>query len=124
MTGSSNESDMVPEKSSMGEISSKISWSPDLGLTSSPASVRAWTSLSHAPLPTTRPKLLVWRARSLATSRAPEIFAKEIRRGDPGAVRVLLALREAAKRRPSEGSDSFAGADRTVEEHRDVPGRG
>ena len=72
---------MVPEKSSIGEISSKISWSPDLGLTSSPASSRSWTWRSQASLPTSQSKLLVWSARSFGTSRGSEIFAKEIRRG-------------------------------------------
>jgi hypothetical protein len=95
---------MVPEKSSIGEISSKISWSPDFGLTSSPASRRLWTSRSQRSFPTSQSKLLVWRARSLGTSRGSAIFAKEMRRGE--LVRVLLALREAAKRRPSKGSDS------------------
>src|SRR5688572_975566 len=87
---------MVPEKSSIGEISSKISWSPDLGLTSSPASTRLWTSFSQRSLPTSQSKLLVWSARRRGTSRGSEILAKEMRRGL--ALLFLLAVREAAKR--------------------------
>ena len=93
---------MVPEKSSIGEISSKISCSPDLGLTSSPASARFWTSASQRSLPTSQSKLLVWSERSFGTSRGSEIFAKEIRRGALLMLTVVLG-REAAKRRPSRG---------------------
>src|ERR671938_277983 len=96
---------MVPEKSSIGEISSKISSRPDLGLTSSPAPTRDSTSCCQRSLPTSQSKLLVWSARRRGTSRGSEILANEMRRG----FAVLLALRElreAAKRGPSESSDS------------------
>jgi hypothetical protein len=93
---------MVPEKSSMGEISSKISSRPDLSETSSPASSRDWTTPCQASLPTSQSKLVVWRSRSLGTSRGSEILAKEVRCG-LRSVRDLV-LREAAKRGPSEGS--------------------
>ena len=75
---------MVPEKSSIGEISSKISSRPDLRETSSPLSTRCCTSAFHSSLPTSQSKLFVWRSRSLGTSRGSEILAKEIRRGARG----------------------------------------
>src|SRR3954447_922420 len=99
---------MVPEKSSIGEISSKISSRPDFRETSSPSSTRRWTSACQSSLPTSQSKLLVWRSRSFGTSRGSEILAKEMRRGARGFSAVLLGfllvLREAAKRGPSEGS--------------------
>src|SRR5436189_530760 len=79
-TGFSNESDIVSEKSSIGEISSKISWSPDLSDSSSPAARRRSTLFSQASLPISQSKLSVWRERSLGTSRGSWIFAKEMRR--------------------------------------------
>ena len=70
-----NESDMVPEKSSMGLISSKISASP----------LRACGSSAHraaqASLPTSQSKDSVWMARRLGTSRCSVILPNEIRRG-------------------------------------------
>src|SRR3954452_1827939 len=106
-SGSENDSDMVCWKSSIGEISSKISARPDLpGSSSRPSAARAATRSFHFSLPSSQSKLSVWRARRLGTSRGSRIFAKEMR---GGAVELellmgLLALREAAKRGPSEGS--------------------
>ena len=98
-TGFSNESDIVSEKSSIGEISSKISWSPDFCESSSPALRRSATLFSHFSFPISQSKLSVWRARSCGTSRGSEILAKEMRRG---LLLVLFLLREAAKSGPSE----------------------
>src|SRR5690606_14992504 len=92
-SGFSNESDIVSEKSSIGEISSKISVRPDFRETSSPPAMRASTTLRHFSLPTSQSKLSVWSARSWGTSSGSEIFAKEIRRG-----LLLAALLRAAKR--------------------------
>ncbi len=93
---------MVPEKSSIGDISSKISCSPDFGLTSSPASARFCTSASQRSLPTSQSKLLVWSERSFGTSKARR---SSRRRYDGGALLMLAVVlgREAAKRRPSRG---------------------
>jgi hypothetical protein len=55
---------MVSEKSSIGEISSKISCRPDLRETSSPSAMRASTAVCQASLPTSQSKLVVWRERS------------------------------------------------------------
>ena len=66
--------------------------------------MRRSTSVFQASLPTSQSKLLVWRERSLGTSRGSVIFAKEMRRGARGFSMVLLVLREAAKRGPSKGS--------------------
>src|SRR4051794_37260933 len=68
--------------------------------------MRFATSVSHFSFPASQSKLLVWSARSLGTSSGSAILAKEIRRGLSVALLVLLvvlAVREAAKRRPSTG---------------------
>ena len=93
-------SDIDPEKSSIGEISSKISSRPDLVGTSCPLSRAASTRAFQASLPSSQSKLSVWRARRFGTSRGSLIFAKEMR---SGAVLAPLfefaeAVREAAKR--------------------------
>src|SRR6476661_2444145 len=98
-------SDMEPEKSSMGEISSKISSSPDLSGTSPrPEDLACATRACQRSLPSSQSKLSVWRASRSGTSRGSRIFAKERR---PEAVRavdtVWVALREAAKDGPSTG---------------------
>ncbi len=93
-TGFSNDSDIVSLKSSIGEISSKISCRPDFSETSSPAALRAATTSSHFSSPISQWKLSVWRARRGGTSRGSLIFAKEVRR-------ELTAELRAAKVRPS-----------------------
>src|SRR3982750_4641915 len=95
--GAENESDMVPEKSSMGLISSRISASP----------LRAWGSsahrVAHDSLPTSQSNDSVWMARRLGTSRCSVIRPKEIRRGANALEElVVFAGREDAKMRPSE----------------------
>src|SRR5437764_555540 len=86
-SGSENDRDMVPWKSSMGEISSKISWSPDFSGTRTPCWRRPSTRVFHLALPSSQSKLSVCKARRLGTSRGSRILAKEILRG---AVLVLL----------------------------------
>src|SRR4051794_3067393 len=98
---SRNVSDIDPEKSSIGEISSKISSRPDLVGTSCPLSSAASTRPFHAALPSSQSKLSVCSARRFGTSRGSLIFAKETRRGAvlvPLLMLVFEALREAAKR--------------------------
>src|SRR6185436_11182763 len=91
------ESDMVPEKSSMGLISSRISARPLRACGSS--ADRA----AHASLPTSQSNDSVWMARRLGTSRCSVIRPKEIRRGAKVLdERLVFAGREAAKMRPSE----------------------
>ena len=70
---------MVSLKSSIGEISSKISCRPLFSETSSPASRRRLNSASQASLPISQSKLSVWRERSCGSSRGSVIFAKEMR---------------------------------------------
>src|SRR6266496_62571 len=100
--GLEKDSDMDPEKSSIGEISPRISSSPDCAL-GSPE-----TRLRQASLPISQSNDSVCRARRLGTSRGSRILAKEIRRGAPGiperrAVAVVVVPgRETAKMRPSE----------------------
>src|ERR671924_1653390 len=98
---SRNDRDMVPEKSSMGLISSKISSRPDwvgtLLLPAWAASTRAF----HLSLPSSQSKELVCSARRSGTSSGSLMRAKETRYGP---VAVFEALREAAKSGPSEGS--------------------
>src|SRR6478609_3293648 len=97
---------MEDPKSSMGEISSKISSSPDVAGTSwRPAAFAAATRACQASLPRSQSKLSVWRPRRSGTSRGSKILAKETRRE---AVRFAMAsadgaegVREAAKRGPS-----------------------
>src|SRR6185437_685830 len=79
---SRNDSDMVPEKSSIGLISSKISSSPDDVLTSSrPAFLAASTRAFQASLPSNQSKDSTCRARRFGTSRGSRILAKETRGG-------------------------------------------
>src|SRR5664279_2512833 len=101
---SRNDSDMEPEKSSIGEISSKISSRPEVvGTSCRPSSTAAATRACHFALPSSQSKLSVCNARRLGTSRGSWILPKEIR---PEAVRVVEpevepednAVREAAKR--------------------------
>src|SRR4051794_31686375 len=95
--GAEKDSDIVPEKSSMGLISSRISASPERAC-GSPA-VRA----AHASLPTSQSKDSVWMARRLGTSRCSVIRPKETRRGAKALdVRLVFAGREDGKMRPSE----------------------
>jgi hypothetical protein len=78
-------SDMEPEKSSIGEISSKISSSPDvIGTSSRPASTASCSRACQASLPTSQSNDVVCRCRRFGTSRGSRILAKE--------TRVLLVL--------------------------------
>src|ERR687889_17808 len=87
-------SDIDPEKSSIGEISSKISSRPEVVLTSSrPASRPSWTRACQASLPTSQSNEVVCRCRRFGTSSGSRILAKD-RRG---------VVRRAAKRGPSDG---------------------
>src|SRR3984957_7506852 len=97
---SRNESDMVPVKSSMGLISSKISSRPDCsGRSLCPSAFSDSMRERHRSLPSSQSKESVWRARSPGTSSGSLMRAKETRRG-PGT--LAEALREAANRGPSE----------------------
>jgi len=103
---SRNDSDMVPLKSSIGEISSKISSRP-LGPDRSdrPSASAAATRACHVSFPTSQSKLSTCSASRSGTSRGSEIFAKEMRR-EPETSEMLSdwGLREATKGRPSTGS--------------------
>ena len=71
---------MVPEKSSIGEISSKISSSPDLVFTSVRPSSRASSTRSRqAAFPTSQSKESICRSSRSGTSMGSAILAKEIR---------------------------------------------
>src|ERR1700761_9113724 len=95
---SRNERDMVPEKSSIGLISSKISSSPDCSGTSlRPAALAASTRFFHLSLPSSQSNDSVCRASRSGTVSGSEMRAKETRR-ESGAE----ALRDAANRDPSE----------------------
>src|SRR3954447_18148900 len=108
---SRNDRDMVPWKSSIGLISSKISSRPEeVGTSSRPSFWACSTRARHFSLPSSVSKLSVWRARRFGTSSGSRIFANEMRRGAvllvpflAGVWGGLLAVREAAKRGPSEG---------------------
>src|SRR6185437_7522026 len=97
---SRNERDMVPVKSSIGEISSKISSRPDWpGRSWWPFSFSASIRDRQRSLPSSQSKESVCRASRFGTSRGSLIRAKETRCG-PGT--IAEALREAANRGPSE----------------------
>src|SRR5216683_2850399 len=97
---SRNESDIVPEKSSIGLISSKISSRPDCSGTSlRPASLAAWTRPFHLSLPSSQSNDSVCKARRSGTFSGSVMRAKETRRGTEV---VAEALRDAANRCPSE----------------------
>src|SRR6266545_6696560 len=99
---SRNERDMVPEKSSIGLISSKISSRPDCSGTSLRPTVFALaTRAFQLSLPSSQSKDSVCSARRSGTSRGSLMRAKETRFGP---VAVFEALRKAAKSGPSEGS--------------------
>ena len=73
-------SDIEPEKSSIGEISSKISSRPDVvDRSSRPASTASWTRDCQASLPTSQSNEVVCRCRRFGTSRGSRIFANETR---------------------------------------------
>ena len=102
---SRNDSDIEPEKSSIGEISSKISSRPERSGTSPrPAALASATRACQRSLPSSQSKLSVCRASRSGTSRGSRILAKETR---PEAVIALdivwVAVREAAKEGPSTG---------------------
>src|SRR3954454_1016477 len=101
---SRNDSDIDPEKSSIGEISSKISSRPEVvGTLCLALSSAASTRACHLELPRSQSKLSVCRARRFGTSSGSPVLPEEIR---PGAVRGEPegdAVREAAKRGPSTG---------------------
>src|SRR3954467_12797096 len=103
---SRNERLIVCEKSSIGEISSKISSRPDLVETSDRPSAFAFsTRACHRSLPISQSNDSAWRASRSGASRGSPILAKEMRLVREGLTAdLLLALREAAKSGPSEGS--------------------
>ena len=97
---SRNDRDMVPVKSSIGLISSKISSRPDCsGISFSPAFCAAATRASQRSLPSSQSNESVCRARRPGTSSGSVKRAKETRRV---AGLVAEALRDAANRGPSE----------------------
>src|SRR4051812_36319158 len=98
---SRNDRDIDPEKSSIGEISSKISSRPDFSwMWLSPAA--AWTRDCQRSLPRSQSKLSVCSARRSGTSSGSWILPKLTR---PEAVRAVdfAGVREAAKEGPSTG---------------------
>src|SRR5919112_1460377 len=86
--GSEKDSDIEPEKSSIGEISVRISSRPPAGF-SSPASMRRW---NHASSPTSHSNDWVCRSSRSGTRKGSRIFAKDTRVGaqDLRTHRLLL----------------------------------
>src|SRR5215475_10946137 len=98
-----------PEKSSIGEISPRISSSPDCGFWSCATRAR------HASLPINQSNDSVCSARRFGTSSGSRIFANDVRGGAPGIpvpfACDVLPERETAKTRPSkdyEGAEACA----------------
>src|SRR6187431_780059 len=97
-------SDIEPLKSSIGEISSKISSRPERSGTSlRPSAFAAATRACQRSFPRSQSKLSVWSARRSGTSRGSRIFAKDRRPEGVCAVDMFVAERAAAKEGPSTG---------------------
>ena len=100
--GLEKDSDIDPEKSSIGEISPRISSRPER------ASGSCATRARHLSLPTSQSNESVCRASRSGTSRGSRILAKETLLGAPGIPFrsdesvVPVPGRETAKMRPSE----------------------
>ena len=96
---------MVPEKSSIGEISSKISWRPDLVETSSPSSRRFCDVAPSTPRCRPASRSCWSGGRGAAEPRGVRrSWRRRCGGGELSTVGAVLLLREAAKRGPSEGS--------------------
>src|SRR6478736_5648995 len=91
--GSENDNERLPEKSSIGEISWRISSRPD-GVAGSVCRAR------HAGSPTSHSNDSVCRARRLGTSSGSLVFANETRR--PVVPLVFFGVLVTAKMRPSK----------------------
>src|SRR5580693_1427416 len=102
---SRNESDMVPEKSSIGLISSKISSRPDCsGTLVCPAALASLMRACHRSLPSSQSNDSVCRASRSGTLSGSWMRANDTRR-EPECVAEVVgaeALRDAANRGPSE----------------------
>src|SRR5437763_1120954 len=79
--GSEKDSDIEPEKSSIGEISSSTSARPPMG-SSSPASMRRWY---HSSAPISHSNDWSCKSRRSGTWSGSRIFAKDGRVGAPGS---------------------------------------
>src|SRR6202451_2705670 len=102
---SRNESDMVPEKSSIGLISSKISSRPDCsGTLVCPAALASLIRACHFSLPSSQSNDSVWSASRSGTFSGSRMRANETRPEPEFAAEVVVAeaLRDAANRGPSE----------------------
>src|SRR5699024_4747980 len=112
---SRNDRLMVSEKSSIGDISSKISASPDFVETSvRPAASWASTSAFQTSSPISQEKLSVCSDSNSGTSSGSSILANEIRRGGICAAGVC----EAAKRVPFRAREAgFWSSDKFVRGH-------
>src|SRR6516162_7651278 len=102
---SRNDKDIVPEKSSIGLISSKISSRPDCSGTSlRPTALASSTRACHLSLPSSQSNESVCSSRRPGTVSGSVMRAKDTRRGPEFVERVdeAEALRDAANRGPSE----------------------
>src|ERR1700689_1317036 len=102
---SRNDRDMVPEKSSIGLISSKISSRPDCSDKSlRPASFASVMRACHLSLPSSQSNDSVCRASRSGTLSGSWMRANETRREPELVAEVVVAeaLRDAANRGPSE----------------------
>src|ERR1700746_3568553 len=102
---SRNESDMVPEKFSIGLISSKTSSSPDCSARSlRPSALASAIRACHFSLPSSQSNDSVCRASRSGTLSGSWIRAKDARCGPRFVAEVVVAeaLRDAANRGPSE----------------------
>src|SRR5882757_9408749 len=110
--GSVNDSDIEPEKSSIGESSVSTSSRPPTGFTSP----RALAFSRHSSAPTSHWNDSVCTSRSPGTSSGSRSFANEIRLGAPGTELLVVATadllgRDPAKMHPSSTSCDYAEAE-------------
>src|SRR5690348_13269011 len=109
--GSENDSDIEPEKSSIGDNSASTSSRPPTGA----ASPRALAFSRHESEPTSQSNDSVWMSSSPGTSSGSRSLAKETRFGAPGTellglVTADLDWRDPAKMHPSSTSCDDRGA--------------
>ena len=103
--GSENESDMEPEKSSIGEISLRMDSRPPSRFV-----VPREAALScHSSEPMNHSNDSVWRSSSPGTGNGSVSFANETLRGAPGTVETDVVWRETAKMGPSSTSRDHHG---------------
>src|SRR5258707_11832895 len=114
--GSENDSDIEPEKSSIGESSVRTSSRPPNGSTSP----RALAFSRHSSAPTSHWNDSVCTSRSPGTSSGSRSLANEIRLGAPGTELMVVATADLLGRGPAKIHPSSTSCDYRMQS---LPGR-